>query len=299
MVADGRAAPLPAGAYRVLVVDDEPDTVEMVVRMVRGHYHAIGAVGAADALALVEDERFDAAVVDQRLPDGTGSAVLAHCAERSPLCRRIAMSGQAGAGDLLAAINLARVSHFLVKPFSQDRLLAALSESMAEYEAERAALGEVLIARGAAAGERHRVSERRGGRRARGRGRPAHWPASSMLRLVSEQDPSPFLQLFHPEVDIVLAVLRPERVHDSEELAAWAAELELRLVTRLRDSDQALRLPDARFAVVFARTPKDGCRRACRRVSDGLRGGLLFDLIGWPGPGAPAVAELLEHILRG
>jgi len=287
-----------APTYRVLVVDDDPDTLDMVDRMLYGRYATVGVIGAAQALALAEHERFDAALVDQRLRDGTGTAVLAHCAERSPLCRRIAMSGDAEMGELLAAINIARVSRFLLKPFSQERLLATLSEAMGEYEAERAALERLLIARGAEAAARWRVGERRGGRRARGRGRPPTWPAGPRMPMVSFEDPSAFYALFDPEIGIAVASLRPERPLGAEDWQAWAAELELRLVTRLRASDQPLRMPDARFAVVFASTSRDGCRRACRRLGEGLRGGLLFDVFVWPEPGSRPVPELVENILR-
>ncbi|HTE56207.1 MAG TPA: response regulator [Kofleriaceae bacterium] len=285
--------------YRVLVVDDEPDMVDMVMRMLRGRYHAVGSTTAGEALAMLEEERFDVALVDQRLSDGTGTSVLARCAQRSPLCRRIAMSGQAELGDLLAAINVAKVSRFLLKPFARDHLLEVLGEALAEYEAERAELERMLVARGAQAGERRQVGERRGGRRARGRGRPPHWPASPGVRPVSLEDPSAFRALFDPEVGIVVAALRPEHPLDDQESQAWAAELELRMVTGLRDSDQALRLPDARFVVVFARTSLEGCRRACRRLADSLRGGLLFDLTAWPERGVPGPAELVDRILRG
>ena len=294
MIAQRIAAP----AYRVLVVDDDPDAVDMVDRMLHGHYVTVGAVGAAQAMALAEQERFDAALVDQRLNDGTGTAVLAHCAERSPLCRRIAMSGDAEMGELLAAINIARVSRFLLKPFSQERLLVTLAEAMAEYEAERAALEQLLIARGAEAAGRWRVGERRGGRRARGRGRPPGWPVGPRVPLVSPDEPSALYALFDPEVGVAVASLRPDRPLGAEDRQAWAAELELRLVTRLRDSDQPLRTPDSRFAVVFARTSREGCRRACRRLAEGLRGGLLFDIFVWPEVGSRPVPDLVESILR-
>lgn len=287
-----------APAYRVLVVDDDPDAVEMVDRMLHGRYVTVGAVGAAQALALAEQERFDAALVDQRLSDGTGTAVLAHCAERSPLCRRIVMSGEAELGELLAAINIARVSRFLLKPFSQERLLSILSEAMDEYEAERAALERLIIARGAEAAARWRVGERRGGRRARGRGRPPNWPVGPRVPVVSLDEPAALYALFDPEVGIAVASLRPDRPLGDEEWQAWAAELELRLVTRLRDSDQPLRTLDSRFAVVFARTSRDGCRRACRRLAEGLRGGLLFDVFVWPEAGSRPVPELVENLLR-
>jgi CheY-like chemotaxis protein len=269
-------------AHRVLVLDDELDMVEMVLRMLRGHHDAVGSTSAAEGLEWLANHRFDVVLVDQRLRDGTGTSVLARCAAITPLCRRIAMSGQAELGDLMAAINVAKVSRFILKPFSRETLLGTLAASLAEYEAERAELERWLIERSAAAGERLLVAAKRPGRRARHRGRPAHWPAGTGVRALSPVDPRPIEQLFDPDLDLVMATLSPDRALALEEIHQWSAELELRLVTRLRDTDQAFRLPDDRFVLVFARTSKDGARRACRRLADGLRGGVRIDLVAWP-----------------
>ena len=268
--------------HRVLVLDDEQDTVELVLRILRGQYRAVGSNSATEALEWMEAERFDAVLVDQRLADGTGTAVLSRCAALHPLCRRIAMSGQAELGDLLAAINVAHVSRFVMKPFTPDGLLAVMADVMQEYEAERAALERLLIERSAQAGEKQLVSPRRGGRRTRGRGRPAHWPPGTIVQSISPDDPTPLVDLFDPDLELVLASLQPERPLEDEEAREWAAELELRLVTRLRDTDQAFRMADDRFVVAFARTTLDGSRRACRRLGDNLRGGLRILMTAWP-----------------
>jgi CheY-like chemotaxis protein len=272
----------PDSQHRVLVLDDEQDAVELVLRILRGQYRAVGSSSAAEALEWLQQERFDAVLVDQRLRDGTGTAVLSRCAALHPLCRRIAMSGQAEMGDLLAAINVAKVSRFVMKPFSPESLLAVMAEVMAEYEAERSDLEQILIERSARAGEKYLVAPRRGGRRARGRGRPAHWPPGTIVQNITAEDPSPLVDLFDPDLELVLASLQPDRPLDEEEAREWAAELELRLVTKLRDTDQAFRLADDRFVVAFARTTSDGCRRACRRLGDRLRGGLVIHMTSWP-----------------
>ncbi len=272
----------PEMAHRVLVLDDEQDTVEMVLRILRGHYRAVGSSSASEALEWLEQERFDAVLVDQRLKDGTGTAVLSRCATLHPLCRRVAMSGQAEMGDLLAAINVAKVSRFVMKPFSPESLLAVMGEVMAEYEAERRDLEKLLIERSEKAGQKYLVSPRRGGRRTRGRGRPAHWPPGTIVQTITSEDPTPLVDLFDPDLELVLASLKPDRELDEEQAREWAAELELRLVTKLRDTDQAFRLPDDRFVVAFARTTREGCRRACRRLGDRLRGGLVIHMTSWP-----------------
>jgi CheY-like chemotaxis protein len=269
-------------SLRVLVLDDEQDTVELVLRILRGHYRAVGSSSAHEALELLEQERFDAVLVDQRLRDGTGTAVLSRCAALHPLCRRVAMSGQAEMGDLLAAINVAKVSRFVLKPFSPESLLAVMREVMAEYEAERRDLEKLLVERSEKAGEKYLVSPRRGGRRTRGRGRPAHWPPGTIVQTITAEDPTPLVDLFDPDLELVLASLRPDRPLDEEEAREWAAEVELRLVTKLRDTDQAFRMTDDRFVVAFARTTRDGCRRACRRLGERLRGGLIIHMTSWP-----------------
>ncbi|HEU5061012.1 MAG TPA: response regulator [Kofleriaceae bacterium] len=268
--------------HRVLVVDDEQDTVEMVLRILRGHYRAVGSNTAAEALEWLEGERFDAVLVDQRLRDGTGTAVLSRCSMLHPLCRRIAMSGQPEMGDLLAAINVAHVSRFLMKPFSGDGLLAMMADVMREYEAERAELEKLLIEHSTHVGAKQLVAPRRGGRRTRGRGRPAHWPPGTIVQTITAEDPTPLVDLFDPDLELVLASLQPDRVLVDEEAREWAAEVELRLVTRLRDTDQAFRLSDDQFVVAFARTTRDGCLRACRRLGDHLRGGLRIHMTTWP-----------------
>ncbi|HUS67294.1 MAG TPA: response regulator [Kofleriaceae bacterium] len=285
--------------HQLLVVDDERDAVEMVLRMVRGRYQAYGTTSAAEALAWLERHRFDAVLVDQRLRDGTGTSILARAAAVAPLCRRVAMSGQAEVGDLLAAINVGKVSRFVLKPFSREGLLEMLDLSLREYEAENIELERWLVARAVQGGERRLVTERRGGRRAR-RGRPAHWPeGSATVRPLDPDDLSPVVDLFDAELDVTLARLRPERVLDEDAALDWSAELELRMVTRLRDTDQAFRSSTTQFMAVFARTTRDGCRRACRRLADGLPGGVDIHIAAWPeGRAVPEdPAELVARLL--
>ena len=284
--------------HQLLVVDDERDTVEMVLRMVRGRYQAFGTTSAAEAMAWLERHRFDAVLVDQRLRDGTGTAILARAAAVAPLCRRIAMSGQSEAGDLLAAINVGKVSRFVMKPFSREGLLETLDLALAEYEVENAELERWLVSRGARSGERRLVTERRGGRRKRGR--PAHWPEGhAAVRRLSADDLSPVVDLFDNDLDLTLAMLRPERVLDADAALDWSAELELRMVTRLRDTDQAFRWDTTQFMAVFARTTRDGARRACRRLAEGLLGGVDIHIAAWPdGRAVPEdPADLIDRLV--
>lgn len=58
---------------RILVVDDEPQIVELLNLVLTGAgYDVDGAENAAEALALVRDRIFDAVILDFNLPDTTG-----------------------------------------------------------------------------------------------------------------------------------------------------------------------------------------------------------------------------------
>lgn len=75
LIADS-VAPLPTGTETVLIVDDEPEIVEMIATMLGSlGYHPIFANSGSEALEKfsTSPERFDAVVVDQVMPGMSGS----------------------------------------------------------------------------------------------------------------------------------------------------------------------------------------------------------------------------------
>lgn len=65
--------------YRVLVVDDEPDLVDAIVRGLRHQHEVQGFVNAAEALAAIDGgERFDAVLLDVLMPQMDGIELF-HC----------------------------------------------------------------------------------------------------------------------------------------------------------------------------------------------------------------------------
>ena len=67
---------IPLDRTRVLVVDDNPDTVELVCALLAADGHECeGATSGAQALERCEAEHFDCMVLDVQLGDTTGIAV--------------------------------------------------------------------------------------------------------------------------------------------------------------------------------------------------------------------------------
>lgn len=115
------------GGYRILVVDDYPDTVEVVCTLleVLGH-EAHGASSGFEALAMVERLHPDIALIDLSMPllDGYETAEqLRHRHGASPYL--VALTGWGRPEDRIAA-RLSGFDEFVVKPAVSDALTQML-----------------------------------------------------------------------------------------------------------------------------------------------------------------------------
>ena len=108
---------------RILIVDDDP-TVHEVARpyLERAGYVVESAMTGTDGLALTSFKDFGVVVVDQRLPDLPGDAVLEEVRRRSPV-PVLMLSGAGGAEDRVHALTIG-ADDYLTKPFSPRELVA-------------------------------------------------------------------------------------------------------------------------------------------------------------------------------
>lgn len=113
-------------APRLLVVDDDSRLRTRLLQAIleRG-IDAAGAASVSEALSLIRENRWTAAVVDLRLPDGSGIDVVKAIKQEHPEAR-IAMF--TGYGSIPTAVESAHagVASYLTKPASVDELLSAL-----------------------------------------------------------------------------------------------------------------------------------------------------------------------------
>ena len=114
----------PRGNETVLVVDDEPDLLEMMrVGLARLGYAVTGYSDPAHALEAFrrEPDRWDVVVTDQVMPGINGGALIAKLREIRPLCPIILCTGFSdGATERLA--NEAGVAGFFLKPVEPQRI---------------------------------------------------------------------------------------------------------------------------------------------------------------------------------
>ncbi len=111
---------------RILVVDDEPRGVELLVRALRPLGEVVGEADAEAAWARFSSGEFDVVVCDQRMPGVSGVEFLSRVAAHDDVIGRILLTGFADFDDTVDAINRARVHAYLSKPCPPAHLLATV-----------------------------------------------------------------------------------------------------------------------------------------------------------------------------
>jgi len=116
--------PTSASPLSILVVDDEPAIRSAIVRYFAGLGHTVDAAGTGiEAHALLESRRYDALLLDLRMPDTSGDAIYRELAERDPThaSRVIFLTGDVQSEDTQQFIEQSgRAS--VMKPFTFDEL---------------------------------------------------------------------------------------------------------------------------------------------------------------------------------
>lgn len=121
----------------ILVVDDEPRSVEVIARVLDEDFDVHTATSAEEALRLLESEWIQVVLADQRMPDVTGVALLAQARERWPDVVRILVTGYTDPDDMIEAINEAGIYQFVAKPWHPDQLVLTVRNAARLYALQR------------------------------------------------------------------------------------------------------------------------------------------------------------------
>ncbi|WP_417517075.1 EAL domain-containing protein [Marinobacter sp.] len=111
---------------RILVVDDEPRLVGALASLLRNcGYHVTEAHGGKHACELIDTLRFDLALLDLRMPEVDGFAVMAHLANQQPECGSIVISGESSFTAVSRALRRGALD-YVRKPFDPEELIATV-----------------------------------------------------------------------------------------------------------------------------------------------------------------------------
>ncbi len=111
---------------RALVVDDEPDLVDVLTRMLTyAGWSVRGAHDGADAVRIGKEFGPDAVILDVNLPDGDGFDVLRRLRTINPAVCVLFLTARDSVEDRIAGIT-AGGDDYVTKPFSMEEVLARL-----------------------------------------------------------------------------------------------------------------------------------------------------------------------------
>lgn len=116
-------------AFNVLIVDDEIDFMETLIKRMKKRDVNIDGVGSgAEALEALDQTRIDLVVLDVRMPGMDGLETLKRIKERHPLIEVIMLTGTADVDTAVQGMELGAFD-YLMKPMDIDELLYTLEDA--------------------------------------------------------------------------------------------------------------------------------------------------------------------------
>jgi response regulator RpfG family c-di-GMP phosphodiesterase len=123
---------------RILFVDDDPNLLAALQRNLRKQFVFDTALGAAEALLLVQtDGPYAVVVADMNMPGMNGIELLERIQAVSPATVRLMLTGNADQQTAVDAVNRGAVFRFLNKPCPPEELAGAVETALKQYEIQR------------------------------------------------------------------------------------------------------------------------------------------------------------------
>ena len=129
------ASHVPSKKPRMLVVDDEPDNLDLLYRTFRREFQVLRAESGAGALKVLSEEGEVAVIIsDQRMPEMKGTEFLSKTVPEFPDTVRIILTGFTDVEDLVDAINAGQVYRYITKPWDPDELKTVVERASETYD---------------------------------------------------------------------------------------------------------------------------------------------------------------------
>jgi len=133
--------PIPSddlGSTTLLLVDDEPNILSSLKRLLRReNYQVLAAGSGEEALLLLAQHQVGVIITDQRMPGMSGTELLAKVCTMHPDVVRVVLSGYTGLDSLTEAINRGEIYKFITKPWDEIELLETIRQAFRHYDMSR------------------------------------------------------------------------------------------------------------------------------------------------------------------
>ncbi len=133
--------------FNVLCVDDESAILKLLSRILSREkkYQCFTAESGIEALKLLNENNIHILVSDQKMPEMTGTELLAQVAEKYPDTVRILLTGYTELDAAIEAINLGKIFAYMNKPVNPMEFLETIEKAAEKYEENLKAKEELLI----------------------------------------------------------------------------------------------------------------------------------------------------------
>jgi len=122
----------------ILVVDDAPETLEIIQRHLTSHgYQVYTTTGVTEAIRLLEGTPVDLVITDLKMPEVDGFDLVRHVRQNMNDTEVMMITGYATIDGAVKAIKTG-AEEFLAKPFTDEELLSAVKRVLEKLEARRA-----------------------------------------------------------------------------------------------------------------------------------------------------------------
>lgn len=120
---------------KMLVVDDEPDNLDLLYRTFRRNFQVYKASSGLEALEVLSEQGEVAVIIsDQRMPEMKGTEFLSKTVPQFPDTVRIILTGFSDVEDLVDAINSGQVYKYITKPWDPNALKNVVQDAADTYD---------------------------------------------------------------------------------------------------------------------------------------------------------------------
>ncbi len=122
---------------RILVVDDAPDTLEVIQRNLTANgYRVFTALGVAEAIRILDSTPVDLVITDLKMPKVSGLDLVRHIRENLRDTEVMMITGYPTVEGAVTAVKTGS-QEYLTKPFTDEELLSAVKRTLDVLKARR------------------------------------------------------------------------------------------------------------------------------------------------------------------
>ncbi len=119
----------------LLFVDDEPNILSALKRVfIDDEFEVVTANSGKEALGIFNDREIQLIISDQRMPEMSGSELLAKIRESKPEVMRIILTGFADMDAAVDSINNGQIYQFIFKPWNDEELRSVVLRALEAFD---------------------------------------------------------------------------------------------------------------------------------------------------------------------